>query len=179
MKLLLAVVICCALLSEPAVSFSSAGGRSEASTVKQLRAQLARTKRRLRIEIRDYNRLLDRETALEKTIEGLRKERDAARADAAAKQTLVDGANAAVGGLTRDVQVRDGRIGELETEVQQLKGPVPDQVAAISREGNSKQLQELVLLPAYNNWACRGSIYYGETFFSFDFDRRASDGECY
>lgn len=68
---------------------------------------------------------------------------------------------------------------QVAAENTQLRGELPERVAAIAKADNAQQLQQLVLVPAYNNWACRGSIYYGETFFSFDFDRRTSNGSCY
>lgn len=64
-------------------------------------------------------------------------------------------------------QARDAAV----QENGMLKGDVPSKVAAIAAEGNSSQLQNLVLVPARNAWACGGSVFYGSTFFSFDFNR--------
>jgi hypothetical protein len=35
------------------------------------------------------------------------------------------------------------------------------------------------MLPAYRNWACGGSLFYGQTFWSVHFYRRDTDGSCY
>jgi outer membrane murein-binding lipoprotein Lpp len=60
-----------------------------------------------------------------------------------------------------------------------LKGSVPDQVRAIAREDNIDQLFNLVIVPAHDVWPCGSTLFYGETFYSADFDRHTSDGGCY
>ena len=77
----------------------------------------------------------------------------------------------------RDVAV--GQRDAAQAENQQLKGELPARVAAVAREDNLRQLFDLVIIPAHDNWSCRGSMFFGETFWSVDFDRRTSRGDCY
>ena len=65
-------------------------------------------------------------------------------------------------------------------EVEQVRrGQLGASITEIARHGSTAELWDLVIAPAYSGWVCGGSRYFGETFVSFDFDRRASDGECY
>lgn len=162
------------LLAGPA-----AAAGSSSSKVRELRVQLRkeraaheRTKRSARAARSARDRaLVVRDDATEA--------RDAARVTISTLNGRVSSLQtelaAAQGSAATAVQQRD----TVAAENAQLRGAVPAQVAAIAATGNASQLQSLVLLPAYNAWACRGSIFYGETFFSFDFDRRDSDGTCY
>lgn len=67
----------------------------------------------------------------------------------------------------------------LATANNDLKGSLPAQVGAVAREGDIGELFRLVINPAHGSWACGGTRFFGETFWSTDFDRRASDGTCY
>jgi septal ring factor EnvC (AmiA/AmiB activator) len=71
------------------------------------------------------------------------------------------------------------RLATANQENQDLKGGVPDQVRAIAREDDIAQLFNLVIVPAHDVWPCGGSLFYGETFDSADFDKHTSDGGCY
>lgn len=71
-----------------------------------------------------------------------------------------------------------GERDRLAAEVSSLKGPIPEQVRAVAREGSLRQLFQLVVLPAHGAWVCGGSVFFGQTFWSVDFDTKGPDG-CY
>lgn len=73
------------------------------------------------------------------------------------------------------VAERDSLVGQVTA----LRGTVPQQVAAVAAGGVPGDLQTLVLNPARAAWACGGTVFLGQTFFSYDFDNRAPDGSCF
>jgi regulator of replication initiation timing len=95
-------------------------------------------------------------------------ERDAARSQLGTAQPAAD----RVPGLEAD-------NARLVAENTGLKGNLPAQVAAVAKSDNIADLFNLVINPAFAAWACSGSKFIGQTFWSVDFNRRASDGSCF
>lgn len=173
---LLAVVATVALLLVAPAAQAAPANSKQAQQIRTLKRQLA--------------------NARESRLTWIEKERVARLAASTARNeagALATRLRKETGALTGQIQSLNAQLATFATEVASLtqqrdaargeaaglKGGLPEQVATIARTGDARQLQELVLLPAHSNWACRGSIFYGSTFFSFDFDRRASDGSCY
>lgn len=151
-------ILCAALLTPTA----GASQRSEA----RLKDQVATLQSKVRAQAKRIRRL-------EVSLTGARASRDAERERATAASTRADR-------LAVDNEALTTENARLRGENEALKGSVPDQVRAIAREDNIQRLFNLVILPAFNAWPCRGSLFYGQTFWSVDFDRRdASDGTCY
>lgn len=59
------------------------------------------------------------------------------------------------------------------------KGNIAAAVWSIAHTENAADLQNLVLKPAQAGWPCGGTSFFGQTFFSFDFSLRYTDGSCY
>ncbi len=79
---------------------------------------------------------------------------------------------------SRDAQIATltAQVGTLTSQNTALRSAVPDQVAAIARAGVPGDLQTFVLTPAHNAWPCRGSVFFGQSFFSYDFNMPGSFG---
>lgn len=53
-----------------------------------------------------------------------------------------------------------------------LRGEIPARVESVAQAGNITDLFNLVILPARRAWKCGGTIFYGQTFWSVDFNRQ-------
>ena len=106
-------------------------------------------------------------------------QRDTLRGRLAAARSSNGTLSGQVSTLTTQVSGLQAQVSALTTENTGLKGSLPAQVAAVAAADNIVQLEMLVLNPAFANWKCRGSVFFGQTFISYDFNRRASDGTCF
>ncbi len=100
------------------------------------------------------------------------------QADSADVATLLEDADAQLASRDQQIVTLTGQIGTLTSQNAALRGGVPDQVAAIARTGVAADLQAFVLNPVHGAWPCRGSVFLGQTFFSYDFNLPSASGSC-
>lgn len=120
------------------------------------------------------------------TLKRVTRERNRARLSYRRASTKYNTARATLGlrdntvkSLTSQVSTLTTQTNTLQAENNGLRGSVPEQVAAVARRDNISELFNIVILPAYREWRCGGSLAYYSSFYSVDFDRRDSSGVCY